>query len=513
MKVLNDKTIILDGNSLTIEALIAVARFGAKISLSEEAVRRMQVSRDEVERIIAEEKTTYGVNTGFGDFSNVSIDTDSIGKLQKNLILSHCTAVGNPYPEEVVRAMMTLRANALCGGYSGIRVETVQTLVDMVNGGVHPVVPEKGSLGASGDLAPLAHMVLPMLGYGEAIYKGKRLSGAEAMKSAGITVCKLRAKEGLALINGTQAMTAVGTLAYYDSLCAARVADIAVSMTMEALMGLENAFDEKVQAVRPHPGQKLVARNVRSIIKGSKIIEKARGSRVQDAYSLRCTPQVHGAVRDTLDYAREVITREINSVTDNPIIFSKEGEVISGGNFHGEPMAFIFDFLGIAVSELANISERRLERMVNASLSEGLPAFLTNHGGLHSGYMICQYSAASMVSENKIFAHPASVDSIPSSANQEDHVSMGTTAARKLRSIVENTNSVLAFELMAAAQGISCRKDTPSPVVQKVYEKIRELVPVLDEDREIRIDIENMNSLVRNGELEEIVRREVKDFR
>ncbi len=513
--IINPKTIKevkLTGKGLTVEKVVAVARFGAKVVIDDAAQQKMKESHAQVERIVKSEVPTYGINTGFGDFSTISIAPEDISKVQKNLILSHCVATGEPYAAEVVRAMMLLRANALCIGFSGIRAEVVETLVEMINRGVHPVIPQKGSLGASGDLAPLAHMVLPLIGYGKAEYQGKIENGAQAMEKAGIVPVELEAKEGLALINGTQAMTAVGTLAYYDALCAARMADIACGLTMEALLALTNAFDPRVQAVRPHAGQALVAKNIRMITEGSPILAKSQHLRVQDAYAIRCVPQVHGGIRDALSYVKHALDIELNSVTDNPIVFLDNGDVISGGNFHGEPMALAFDFLGIAVSEIASISERRLERMVNGALSNGLPEFLTNKGGLNSGFMICQYCAASMVSENKVFAHPASVDSIPSSANQEDHVSMGTTAARKSRQIVENTLSVLAFEFMAAAQGIDLRKDTPSAVSQKVYDIIRSRVAYWEEDREIRIDVEAMNELVRSGEIVEAVSMLLPDF-
>jgi len=509
----NIKEVILDGTGLTVEKVVAVARFGAKVKITEEAIECMKKSRAMVDEIIEEGKVVYGISTGFGDFSKVSIDKDMLEVLQTNLILSHCTGVGNPFKEEVVRAMMLLRANALCIGHSGIRPKVVCTLVEMINKGVHPVVPEKGSLGASGDLAPLSHMVLVLLGKGEAYYKGEKLDGAEAMSKARIQIFKLKAKEGLALINGTQAMTAVGTLSYYDSLCAARLADITASMTMEALAALENAFDPRVQAVRPHQGQGYVASNIRGMIEGSEIIENSKELRVQDAYAIRCIPQVHGAVRDSLDHVRKVLEIEMNSVTDNPILFLEDNAVISGGNFHGEPLALVFDYMGIAISELGNISERRLERMVNSSLSEGLPAFLTKHGGLNSGYMICQYSAASIVSENKVLAHPASVDSIPSSANQEDHVSMGTIAARKSKDIAENTISVLAFELMAAVQGVDLRGGKISSLNKEVYDMVRDVVPFLDEDREVRIDITNINKLVRDGKIQECVMNKFPEFK
>ena len=506
------KEVELTGSGLTVEKVVAVARFGAKVSIKEEALKKMEASHEQVEKIVKSEVPTYGINTGFGDFSTVSIDRENIGKVQKNLILSHCVATGHPYDTEVVRAMMLLRANALCLGFSGIRPQVVETLVAMINHNVHPIVPQKGSLGASGDLAPLAHMVLPLIGYGKAEFGGNIMDGAKAMEKAGLTPVELEAKEGLALINGTQAMTAVGTLSFYDSLCAARLADISCALSMEALLALTNAFDPRVQNVRPHEGQALVAKNIRMLTEGSSILGKSQHLRVQDAYAIRCVPQVHGGIRDALNYVKKALDTELNSVTDNPIVFLDNGDVISGGNFHGEPMALAFDFLGIAVSEIASISERRLERMVNGALSNGLPEFLTNKGGLNSGFMICQYCAASMVSENKVFAHPASVDSIPSSANQEDHVSMGTTAARKSRQIVENTLSVLAFEFMAAAQGSDLRKDTPSPVSKKVYDIVRKNVAYWEEDREIRLDIEKMNALVRSGEIIEAVSDLLPEF-
>lgn len=504
--------VVIDGKSLTINEVVAVARFGAKVKIAPQGLENMKAARDLVEQIVENGDVVYGISTGFGDFSKVNISKEDLAALQENLIISHAVAVGNPYPTEVVRGIMLLRSNAICIGNSGARPVVVETLVAMLNAGVHPVIPEKGSLGASGDLAPLSHMVLPMLGRGEAEYQGQVFSGAEAMAKAGIPTIRLAAKEGLALINGTQAMTSVGTLAYYDALAAAKLADITCAMTMEALTGLRNAFDPRIHAIRPHKGQSLVAKNIRLLTENSEILDNSQHLRVQDAYALRCTPQVHGAIRDSLNYVRGVLETEINSVTDNPLLFLDDGSVISGGNFHGEPVALAMDFLGIAVAEIADISERRMERLVNGKLSEGLPPFLTAHGGLHSGFMICQYSAASMVSENKVLAHPASVDSIPSSANQEDHVSMGTTAARKARLIVENVLSVVAFELMAAAQGVDFREGKPSPVSQKVHDLIRSKVPFVDEDRELRVDITAMNELVRNGSIIEIVESMVPDF-
>lgn len=504
--------ITLDGEHLTIEQVIAVARFRATVSLSPDCWERIDASRRLVERIVSEGRTVYGISTGFGEFSKISIGTDKSSELQENLILSHCVAVGDPLNEETVRAMMLLRANALCKGFSGIRRELIEAMIAMLNAGVHPIVPEKGSLGASGDLAPLSHMALVLLGRGEAIYLGERLSGAEAMRRAGIPTFRLLAKEGLALINGTQCMTAIGTLAWYDLLRATKLADITASMTMVALTCLLSAFDPRIHEVRPHVGQSISAKNIRLLLENCPTIEQSRNLRIQDAYAIRCIPQVHGAVRDALSHVRHVFETEMNSVTDNPILFLEDESVISGGNFHGEPVALVMDYLGIAAAELASISERRLERMVNPTLNNGLPAFLAPDGGINSGYMICQYSAASLVSENKVYAHPASVDSIPSSANQEDHVSMGTTAARTCRTIVENLYSVLAFELMAAVQGVDLRRAELSPVLQEVYEAVRSVVPFYAVDTELRTDVEAINRLIRSTKIENTVCARIPNF-
>ena len=505
------ETIEIDGHHLDLEQFIAVARFGAQIRIADRAIERMARSRKAVEDIVESGRPAYGINTGFGDFSRVSISRDDANTLQNNLILSHCTGMGEAYPAETVRGMLLLRANALCGGYSGIRPEIVLTMADMLNLNVHPVVPQKGSLGASGDLAPLSHLALVLLGLGEAEYQGECLPGAEAMKRAKLPTYSLRAKEGLALINGTQAMCSAGALALYDGLQAAKLADVIASMSLEALRGLTDAFEDRVQTVRPQKGQTLVARNLRLLCEGSEILEGSKNLRVQDAYTLRCIPQVHGAIRVALAHVLDIVIDELNAVTDNPLIFSNDSAVISGGNFHGEPLALAFDYLGIAAAELANISERRLERMVNPQLS-GLPAFLVRQGGLNSGMMIVQYSAASMVSENKVYAHPASVDSIPSSANQEDHVSMGATAARKARLIVENTLSVLAMELMCACQGIDLVGGKPSPVHAAILEHVRRHVPYYDRDREIRLDINAMNSIIRSGDLLRMTKEMIPDF-
>ena len=502
LEMVKDKNIdfvTIDGSSLTVDKVVAVARYRKKVNVSPQSIKKMEMSRNMVESLISQGKVVYGVTTGFGKFSNVGIDQRETEQLQENLIISHAVGIGNPFPEEVVRGVMLLRANALSKGYSGIRLEVVKTLLEMLNKGVHPVIPEKGSLGASGDLAPLAHMVLVMIGRGEAYYQGIRMTGRTAMERAGIPTVRLKAKEGLALINGTQVMTAIGALALNDALCMAKTADITAAMTCEALEGITAAFDHKVHDVRPHRGQRLVAANLRSLLDKSEIIASAKHDRVQDAYALRCVPQVHGASRDVMDYVRGVLEIEINSVTDNPIIFPEEGEVISGGNFHGQPVALAMDFLCIAMSELANIAERRIERLVNPALSGGLPAFLTTNGGLNSGYMIAQYVAASLVSENKGMSFPASVDSIPSSANQEDHVSMGTIAARKASKILENAWSVLAIELVCAAQGIDIRGGKPSKGTGAAYRSVRREIPYLDKDRELRFDLEKAQELIRSN--------------
>lgn len=513
------KEVVIDGKSLTIEQFIAVARYGAKVILADSALEAMKASRALAEKIAAEKRVAYGITTGFGDFQNVAVPEEMSNQLSTNLILSHCTAHGDPYSEEVVRGMLLLRANALCGGVSGVRPLIVELFLEMLNKNVVPVVPQKGSLGSSGDLAPLAHMCLPLLGKGRAVYQGVELPGKEAMEKAGIqTLDTLVCKEGLGLTNGTCAMTSVGTLALYDTLRCAKMADVIASLSMEGLTGLKNAFDPRVHAVRGQKGQMQVARNMLLLTEGSEILANCQQDRVQDAYSLRCIPQVHGAIRDAIAYVKEKVEIELNAVTDNPLMFLEDEAVISGGNFHGEPMALAFDFLGIACSEIADISERRTERMVNAALSNGLTPFLTTEPGVNSGFMIVQYSAASMVSENKVLAHPASVDSIPSSANQEDMVSMGTTAARKAGWIVQNTFSVLADELLTACQAIDIRRRKNShgqglsPVHQKIYELVREQVDFYEVDREIRPDLEAVDRIVREEKLLQIVDELVPDF-
>lgn len=494
--------LVLDGHSLTVKQVARAARENEQVEISKDAMRAVEHSREFVEKKIAAGGAIYGLNTGFGKFSDVAVSREDARALQRNLILSHSCASGEPYDTAAVRAAMLLRCNALAKGFSGIRPQTLETLLQMLNRGVHPIVPCKGSLGASGDLAPLAHIALVLIGEGEAEFGGEVMRGGGAMKRAGVAPVELCEKEGLALINGTQMMAAVGCLALFDMLDLLDTADVAAAMTCEAQLGLTSAFDERIMAARPHAGQATSAANLRSLLKGSSLAFEKRADKVQDAYSVRCTPQVHGASRDAAQYVLGVLEREINSATDNPLIFPDTDGVISGGNFHGQPLALALDFLGIAAAELANISERRLERMVNPQLSFGLPAFLAEHGGVNSGFMIVQYAAASMVSENKILAHPASVDSIPSSANQEDHVSMGAAAAKKCRAIIDNAQKVLGLELFAAAQALDMRGiKNASPATRAVHSLIRADVPYIKTDCAMYPHIRTLDSLVKRHEI------------
>ena len=497
--------LIIDGESLVVEDVVKVARENCFVELAETAKAKINKARAYVDKLVDEERVVYGITTGFGKFSDVNISKEDTKALQRNLIISHACNLGDPLAEEVVRGIMLIRCNALAKGFSGIRLSTVQTLLDMLNSGVHPVVPEKGSLGASGDLSPLAHIVLVMLGEGEAYYKGEKMTGKEAMDKAGIKTVELISKEGLALINGTPIMGSIGALAVYDAKNLMKTVDIIGAMTLEALRGITDAYDSKIHTARGQKGQIVTARNVLRIVEGSKLTTRQGEVRVQDAYSLRCIPQIHGASRDAIRYVDEIISTELNAATDNPLIFVDEDQVISGGNFHGQPLAIALDTLGIALSELANVSERRTERLVNPQLND-LPAFLTQKGGLCSGFMIAQYAAASIVSENKILAHPASVDSIPSSANQEDHVSMGTTAARKARVILDNVQKVLAIEAFASSQAISFRGDVAlGKGTAKAYEMIRKEVTPVVEDRIMYVEMKKFDAMIKRNAFVEVV--------
>ena len=506
--------ILLGFDNMTIEDLVAIARDGAGVQLTEASEKRIAKTRKLIEKLVQEEKAIYGVTTGFGALSNVTISKKDSGQLQTNILMSHAAGVGNPLKEEIVRAIMALRIKDLARGHSGIRLETVLQLIRLLNAGLCPVVPEKGSVGASGDLVPLAHLSLVLLGMGEAFYKGKRLSGKEALKKCGMDPVRLEAAEGLALVNGTQVMTAIAGLAVYDSLRLSSMIDIAAAMSLEVLMGSKTEFDPRIHQLRPHLGQALAADNMDRITKNSEIITSHKDCRrIQDAYTLRCSPQVHGASKDVIAYALNVVKIEINSSTGNPLIFPETEEFLLGGNFHGQPVALAMDFLCMAVSELANISERRIERLVNPKLS-GLPAFLVSDGGLNSGFMLAQYTAASLVSENKVLCHPACVDSIPTSANKEDHVSMGTISARKCREIIKNTENVIAIELLCGAQAMDLFTNMkPGEGTLAAYNVIRGTVSNLESDRILSKDIEAVKSLMRSGKILEAVEEKVGELR
>ena len=488
---------------MSLADVAAVGR-GEQVSLPQEAKDRMRASREVVERIVRAGETAYGITTGFGSLATVFIEPADATELQARIVASHATSVGDPLSHEETRAMLVLRAHVLALGYSGVRVEIVDRMVEMLNRDLVPVVPQQGSLGASGDLAPLARLALPLIGGGELWEGGRRVPASEALARAGLEPLTLAAKEGLALVNGTQGMLAVGILAAQRAANLATCADIVAAMSIEALMGTDAPFDERLQALRPHPGQARSAENLRALMRGSQIVASHRDSAhlVQDAYSLRCAPQVHGATRDTLSHAQEVLGIEANSVSDNPIVFAESGEVLSGGNFHGQPVAIVLDALAASTVSLAGISERRLFRMLDPRLNNDLPAFLVADSGLNSGFMLVQYTAASLVSEAKTLAHPASVDSISSSAGQEDHVSMGMTAARHARDCVAIAEQVLALELLAAAQALDLRAPVrPGVGSAAALEAVRGRVAFLDVDRELASDIDAALELVSSGDL------------
>ncbi len=494
------------GSELTLEAVERVARSGGGVTLPPETRERLARNRAYVEELLERGDTVYGVTTGFGRFAATRIAADDVLALQRNLLLSHAVGVGEPLPTEIVRAMLLLRAQSLALGASGVRPEVVELLAALLERGVHPVVPSQGSVGASGDLAPLAHMALVLIGEGEAEVGGQRMSGRAALAGVGLAPLELAAKEGLALINGTQLMTAHLALGLLDAERLARLADVAAATTVEALLGSHAPFDAEVTRLRPHAGAVTVAANMRALLADSEVVlSHADCDRVQDPYSLRGVPQIHGASRGALAHARAVVEVELRSVTDNPLVVTDGTEggarVISAGNFHGQPLALAADYAAIALAELGNVSERRIEQLVNPALS-GLPGFLTEHGGLNSGLMVAQYTAAALVSENKVLAHPASVDSIPTSANQEDHVSMGAHAARKLLAVLRNVRYVLAVELMAGAQGIDFRAPLrPGRGVAAAQARLRELVPHLGADRYLKPDLEAVHAAVLDGSL------------
>ena len=506
----------LTGDDLALADVWAVAVEDEPVSLTDDARVRMRAAREVVERAAhGTSEHTYGVNTGFGRFVSRAIPEELTEELQLRLLRSHACGVGEPYPDEIVRAAMLLRANALAKGYSGARVVTVQLLVECLNRGVLPRVPSRGSVGASGDLAPLAHLALPLIGEGEAWFDGRLLPGGEALEAAGLEPVRLQAKEGLSLVNGTQFMAAFGALGLLRAQRLAKTADIACALSLEALQGSRMSFIPQVHAARPLRGQVDTAANVLHLLEDSAINEAHRWcDQVQDAYSLRCAPQVHGASRDLLDYVAYTVTTELNSATDNPLVLIDDDLLVSNGNFHGQPLAFALDALAMAVAELADVAERRVERLVNPSLSGGLPAFLTGDGGLNSGFMIPQYVAASLVSENKVLAHPASVDSIPTSAGQEDHVSMGNAAGLKGWQVLANAERVLAIELLAGAQAVEFLAPLqPGLGVRATREFVRSLSPRLRDDRPLAPDIEAVAASIRDGSLVEAVEAEAGELR
>ena len=502
------------GSILSVDDVVAIARRGAAVSLGDVARSNVNRARRLVEKWVREGKAVYGVTTGFGALCEVAIAASETRALQENILMSHAAGVGNPFPPEVVRAAMAVRVQDLSQGHAGVRLQTLQALVDLLNSGVCPVVPEKGSVGASGDLAPMAHLALVLIGKGEAFYRGARMSGAEALSAAGLKPICLDAGEGLALINGTQFMAGIGALAVHDADRLARTADVACSISLEVLMGTNVEFDRRIHEARPHPGQAAVADNMYRITQDSAIMSSHKDChRIQDAYTLRCSPQVHGASRDAISHVRKVFATELVSCTTNPLIFPETGDFLLGGNFHGQPLALAADYLCMAASELASISERRIERLVNPQLS-GLPAFLVNDSGLNSGFMIAQYTAAALVSENKVLSHPASVDSIPTSANKEDHVSMGTISVRKCRSVVANTENVVAIELLCACQALDLlTKGNPGKGTGAAYRVVRQHVPRLDKDRVLSSDIEAMVELIHDGAILRAVEEAVGPLR
>jgi histidine ammonia-lyase len=493
--------LVLTGEDLTVEGVWDVAVHGAEAAIAEEAKERMRAARELVESIHGEH--TYGVNTGFGRFVSAHIPEELTEELQLRLLRSHACGVGEPYPDDIVRAAMLLRANALAKGYSGARGELVELLVECLNRGVLPVVPARGSVGASGDLAPLAHLALPLVGEGEALVDGERLDGASALRRVDLEPIRLVSKEGLSLVNGTQFMAAMAALGLVRARRLATTADLVCALSLEALQGSRTSFAPAVHRSRPFKGQLASAANVWLLLEGSAIIESHRWcDKVQDAYALRCAAQVHGACRDLLDYVAATVAIELNAATDNPLVLVEEGEIVSAGNFHGQPLAFALDVLALAVAELANISERRTERLVNPSLSDGLPPFLVEEGGLNSGFMIPQYVAAALVSENKVLAHPASVDSIPTSAGQEDHVSMGNAAGLKALRVLDNVERTLAIELLAGTQGVEFLAPLrPGAGVAAVHDFVRTLSERLVDDRSLSADIERVADAVRSGEV------------
>ena len=495
----------LKGESISLSQIAGVAKNGQPVKIATLAESRILASRKVVENIVKRDAVVYGVTTGFGKLSDLRIRPEALNDLQLNLVRSHACGIGEPMSELEVRAMMLLRANVLTLGFSGIRLEIIQMLAEMLNRRVHPVVPEKGSVGASGDLAPLAHLALTLIGEGEAFFDGQRMDSGDALRRAKLKPARLEAKEGLALLNGTQAMHAVGGLALFRGKRLSRLADVSGAMSLEALKGTPAAFDARLQDARPHAGQKAAAKHLLALLEGSEIRQShiKDDPRVQDAYSLRCMPQVHGAVRGALSHCEDVLLVESTSATDNPLVFSESGDVISGGNFHGAPLALAFDYAAIALVDLMSISERRIDRLVNPDKNEGLPAFLARQPGLESGFMIAHVAAASLVNEARVLSHPASVDNITTSGGKEDHVSMGMTSALKLRSIVGLAENLFAIELLAAAEGLEHRRPLKSGAgVESAYATVRKFSPPVTQDRPLAKDIARVAEAIRRGDFD-----------
>jgi len=495
----------LNGQTLTLTEIATVAFGEAPVKISSSACPRVLASRKVIEDIVGRDDIVYGVSTGFGKLSDVRIPHDALAELQLNLVRSHACGIGNPLSEPEVRAMMLLRANVLALGFSGIRLEIIDTLCELLNRRVSPVIPEKGSVGASGDLAPLAHLALSLIGEGEAFFKGERMESREALRRAGLKPVELQAKEGLALLNGTQAMHAVGGLALLRAKRLIRVVDVAGATSLEALKGTPAAFDPRLQDARPHSGQREVAKHLMSILEGSDIRRShlKDDPRIQDAYSLRCMPQVHGAIRDALSHCENVLLIESGSATDNPLVFSDSGDVISGGNFHGAPLGLTFDYAAIALTDLMSISERRIERLINPDMNEGLPAFLARRPGMESGFMIAHVAAAALLNEAKVLAHPSSVDSVPTSGGKEDHVAMGMTGALKLRTIVDLAENLTAIELLAGAEALEHRRPLKAGVgVERAFTTLRKTSPPLTQDRSLSDDIARVAEGIRRGDFD-----------
>lgn len=512
------KKFIIDGKSLDIEQIYEISdgkQGEIEVSISEESRKKILRSREYVDNIVKKGEPVYGINTGFGALSNKFIESSDLSTLQYNLIRSHCTGVGAAFPKLTTRAIMLLRANCLASGFSGVSIECIELLLDFINNHITPVVPEKGSVGASGDLAPLSHIALCLIGEGEVEYKGKTVPASFAISEIGKEPVNLKAKDGLALINGTAVMAALGSLALYEAKRLVKMADVATAMTLEAVRGTKRAYDPDISLLKPQPGQVDVANNLTLLLSEESEIASSHVDcgKVQDPYSLRCVPQVHGAIRQTIKHAEEVLTVEINSVTDNPLIFVDKDKVVSGGNFHGEAVAFCMDYLTMGLSEIASISERRVEKMMNPTFSD-LPAFLVKESGLNSGLMIAHVTMAALASENKYLSHPAVVDSIPTSTDKEDHVSMGVTSGRKLHEVIRNVKTCLAIEFLCNTQGIYLLRPLKSTsTLEKVYNVIRNHVPPIDNDRVFKTDIENILKLISNFEILRVVEEDIGELK